>query len=130
MAQATLGDEELFGEATAELREDIIESIEAAWASLPESEAIWSVKADNVLGVLNTLRTSLDTDEASNHLRTAQKWYTVLEQADAFDETDDIVSELEALTETIASIEAIREDIGSVASTLPTIKSQLDDGPP
>ena len=77
MSQATLDDDELFGEAASEMREDVEDSLSKARAALPESDTIWDVDADNTLGVLNGLRSALDPEDAEDHLRDAKKWYTM-----------------------------------------------------
>ena len=65
--QSTLADDDLFGEAAA---------------SLPDADAVWDVEADNVLGVLNTLRSALDVGDAADHLRQAKKTFIVGRRAD------------------------------------------------
>jgi hypothetical protein len=73
MSQTTLGDDELFGEAAAEMRDDVEKHLAATRAELPDADEIWETDADNVLGVLNGLRSALDVGEAEEHLRQAKK---------------------------------------------------------
>lgn len=127
MEQATLDDDDLFGEAASELRADVEEHIEAAWAALPKAEEIWAVQADNVLGVLNTLRSGLEATDAREHARAAKKWYTVGERAGAFEEEPELSQEIETLEQTIEEIESIRSSTGELASTLPRLREALND---
>lgn len=125
MSQATLDDDDLFGEAVGELREDVTMGIEDARAALPDADDIWRADADNVLGVLNTLRTGLDIEDARAHLRDAKKWYTVGMRADAFEDAGELGSELESLEETIDLIEELRREVGELASELPGLREEL-----
>ncbi|AWB26339.1 DUF5790 family protein [Halococcoides cellulosivorans] len=127
MSQATLGDDDLFGEAATEMRTDVEDSLELARAALPEADAIWDVEADNALGVLNGLRSALDVGEATDHLYDAKKWYTMGERADAFEDGDDLAAEIERVEELIDSVETAHEQAGELASTLPQIRGELDD---
>lgn len=124
MAQATLEDDDLFGEAAAEVTETVEEELAAAKAALPDADAIWTADADNVLGVFNTLRTQLDAEEAASHLREARKWYTIGKRADAF-EDDDLETEIEELAATLERIEDVHDAVGDVASTLPELRDAL-----
>ncbi len=125
MSQTTLDDDDLFGEAAGELRTDVEACLENAWEALPDPERMWSAEADNVLGVLNTLRTTLDTEEAHGSLRDAKKWFTIGQRAGAFDADGDLATDVEALEATIAEIEKVREEVGSLASTLPQLRNRL-----
>ena len=127
MSQATLDDDDLFDEAASEMREDVEAALEKARAELPDGDSIWAVDADNTLGVLNGLRTALDTGDAAEHLRDAKKWYTMGERADAFEDADDLqaaIADLEALFETI---DTARGEASDLAATLPELKGDLDD---
>jgi uncharacterized phage infection (PIP) family protein YhgE len=126
MTQSTLDDDELFTEAASEMREDVESSLEEARDALPEADAIWEVDADNTLGVLNGLRTALDTEDAADHFRDAKKWYTMGEKADAFDDAQDIAEQIEAVEDLFADIEEAHEQVGELASTIPQLKSALE----
>lgn len=125
MSQATLDDEDLFGEAADELRTDVTEHLDAAEAALPDAESIWEAKADNVLGVLNTLRTTLEVDDAGEHLRQAKKWYALGERAEAFEDTDALEDRISELESTIEQVTDIREAVADVAGTLPALRERL-----
>ncbi len=127
MAQATLDDDDLFGEAVDELREDVDEHLTAAERSLPNPEAIWAVESDNVLGVLNTLRTNLEAEEAEEHLRQAKKWYALGQRADAFEEEAELADRLSELEEILDAIESVRTAVGDAAGSLPGLREQLAD---
>jgi len=126
MTQSTLDDDELFTEAASEMREDVESSLEEARDALPEADAIWEVDADNTLGVLNGLRTALDTEDAADHFRDAKKWYTMGEKADAFDDAEDLAEQIEAVEDLFADIEEAHEQVGELASTIPQLKSALE----
>ena len=127
MSQSTLDDDELFGEAASEMREDVEESLAAARAALPAADAIWDVEADNTLGVLNALRSALDIGDAEDHLRDAKKWYTMGERADAFEDADDLEAAIADVEELITDIEAAHEQVGDLTSTIPQLRSALED---
>ena len=126
MAQTTLDDDDLFDEAASEIRADVEESIAQARAELPAAEAIWSVEADNTLGVLNSLRTTLDAGDAAAHLRDAKKWYTMGEQAGAFDD-DSLAEEIETLEGLVTDLESASEHAGELATTVPGLKDTLEE---
>jgi len=120
-------DDELFGEAAQEMRADVEEHIEAAWAKLPEADEIWEVEADNVLGVLNGLKTALDAGDAESHYRDARKWYTMGERADAFEDAADLEEELDELESVIEDIEGAGEHVGALTGTVPALRSTLQE---
>jgi hypothetical protein len=126
MSQATLDDDELFGEAASEMRTDVESSLEAARTALPETDDVWTVEADNTLGVLNSLHSALNTGDAADHLRDAKKWYTMGERADAFDDANDLREEIENLETVIDDITNAHEQVGDLASTIPELRGALD----
>ena len=127
MSQTTFDDDDLFGEAAAEVREDIQDSLAEARASLPDPDDVWETEADNVLGVLNGLRTSMDPGEAEQHLRDAKKWYTMAERAHAFADADELAAEIEAVEEVIAEMRTARDQVSDLAGTVPQLRSALGD---
>ena len=126
MSQATLDDDELFDEAASEMREDVEEALDAAREALPEADDVWSIDADNALGALNALRSALDVGEASDRLREAKKWYTIGQRADAFEDGDDLAEAIEEVESLFSRMEAARESVSDLASTLPELKSELE----
>jgi hypothetical protein len=127
MSQSTLDEDELFGEAANEVREDVEASLEQASESLPDADAIWNVEADNTLGALNALRSALDTGDAADHLRDAKKWYTMGTRADAFEDADDLEADIQNVEEAIEDIEDAKEQVGDLTSTVPGLKNTLED---
>lgn len=125
MGQATLDEDDLFGEAADELEADVRKGIDAASAALPDADTIWAANADNILGVLNGLKGSLDTGDARESLRDAQKWFTIGQRAGAFEQDGELATELEALNETITAIESAEERVSELINTLPELKQQL-----
>jgi hypothetical protein len=128
MSQSKLGnDEELFGEAATEMRDDVESSLDAAREALPEADAVWETDADNVLGVLNGLRSALDVGDAEEHVRDAKKWYTMGMRADAFDDADDLEAEIEELQELMETIETASEQVSELTTELPEVRSTLQE---
>jgi hypothetical protein len=127
MSQSTLDDDELFGEAATEMREDVEESLAAARAALPGADEIWEAEAGNTLGVLNALRSALDVGDAENHLRDAKKWYTMGERAGAFEDADDLAAEIESLEGIVADVETAGDQVGELTSTIPQLRSALEE---
>ena len=127
MGQTTLDDDDLFDEAASEMREDVEDSLAAAREELPEGDTIWNADADNTLGVLNGLRSALDTDEAADHLTDAKKWYTMGKRADAFEDPDDLEAQIATLDAVFEDIEDAHEQVSDLASTVPELRGALDD---
>jgi hypothetical protein len=127
MSQSSLDDEELFGEAAEEMRADVDEHLAAAREHLPESAAIWDVEADNTLGVLNALRSALDVEDVEAHLRDAKKAFVVGERAEAFDDPEALEADIDAVESVLADMETAREQVGELASTIPELRSALDE---
>ncbi|MFB6123626.1 MAG: DUF5790 family protein [Haloferacaceae archaeon] len=127
MSQTTLEDDDLFGEAAAEMRDDVESHLEQARAELPSSADVWETDADNVLGVLNGLRSALDVGEAEDHLRQAKKWYTMGERADAFEDADDLAAAIEDLQSVVASIHEAEGRVGDLTNTIPELRGTLQD---
>jgi len=127
MSQSTLADDDLFGEAASEMREDVEDSLEQARGALPAADDVWDVDADNTLGVLNGLKTALDVGDAVEHLRDAKKWYTMGERADAFEDAEDLESEIASVEELIETVEAAHEDVGELTSTIPELRGSLEE---
>jgi hypothetical protein len=127
MSQTTLDDDDLFTEAASEMREDVESSLAAARDALPDADAVWETDADNTLGALNGLRSALEVGDASEHLRDAKKWYTMGEQADAFEDAEELAEEIEEVAELIEDIERAHEQVGELASTIPQLRSALED---
>jgi hypothetical protein len=125
MSQASLVDDELFGEAAAEIREDVRTNLDAARESLPEADAIWEVESENTLGVLNGLQSALETGEATEALRDAKKWYTVGQRADAFEEGEDLAAAIDRVESRIEAIESAHENAAELAATIPELRSVL-----
>ena len=126
MSQASLIDDDLFGEAASEMREDVEESLEAAREALPTADEIWEVDGDNVLGTLNGLKSALDAGDAEKHLREAKKWYTMGERADAFEDADDLTEAIETIESAVADVESAHEQAGSLATTIPGLRKSLE----
>jgi hypothetical protein len=127
MSQTTLDDDELFGEAASEMREDVESSLAAARESLPDADDIWDTEAENTLGVLNGLRSALDVGDAEEHLRDAKKWFTMGQRADAFDDAADLEEGIEAIESIVADVEAADEQVGELTATIPELRSALED---
>ena len=127
MSQSTLDDDDLFGEAADEMREDVETHLAEARAELPAPESIWETGADNVLGVLNGLKSALDVGEAADHLRQAKKWFTLGSRADAFEAPEELEAEIEAVEELIETIDSAGEEVGELTSTIPALRGELQD---
>ncbi|AAG18748.1 MULTISPECIES: DUF5790 family protein [Halobacterium] len=127
MSQSSLDDDELFGEAAEEMRADVEGHIEAARDALPDDDALWEVDdGGNTLGVLNTLKTALNTEEVASHVRDAKKAFVIGQRADAFD-GDDLADDLAAIEDVLADLEAASEHAGALAETLPELRGALPD---
>jgi len=127
MAQSTLNDEELFDEASQEMRGDVEEALEDAREALPEEDDVLNVEGDNIIGVLNSLNSGLEAGEAEGSLREAKKWFSIGKEADAFDddfaeETDEDIAEIEdalgALKDAEESATDLTDAVASLKDTL------------
>lgn len=126
-SQSTLGDDDLFGEAAEEMRSEVEEHLDAARGSLPDADAIWNTEAQNVLGVLNGLKSALNAEEAEEHLRQAKKTFIVGQRADAFEDPDDLEAEIESLQELFVTVTEAGEMVGELTSTMPQLRSELQE---
>ena len=127
MSQTTLGDDELFGEAAEEMRADVEEHLAQARAELPAAADVWETEADNVLGVLNGLRSALDAGDAEEHLRQAKKWYTMGERADAFEDAADLAAAIEDLESLIDAIGEAHDDVSDLTNAIPELRGSLQE---
>ena len=127
MSQSTLGDDDLFGEAAEEMREEVERHLEDARAELPPAESVWEVDADNTLGVLNGLKGALETDGAMEHLKEAKKQFVVGDRADAFDDAEGLRAEVERVEELLTDIETAAEQVGDLTATVPQLRNTLQD---
>ncbi|WP_053947195.1 DUF5790 family protein [Halolamina sediminis] len=127
MSQTTFDEDDLFGEAAEEMRGEVESHLVEARESLPAADAVWEVDADNVLGVLNGLKSALDTADAAEHLRAAKKQYVMGERADAFEDADDLEAAIDDLEALIEEIEDAHEDASELAGALPELRSELQD---
>jgi hypothetical protein len=120
-------DDELFGEAASEMREDVESSLAEARAALPEADAVWEVEADNTLGVLNSLRSALDVGDAEDHLRDAKKWYAVGKRADAFEDSEDLEAAIAEVEELMETVTEAHEQVSDLAATVPELRGALEE---
>ena len=127
MSQTSFDDDDLFGEAAAEMAEDVDHHLTAAREELPTAEAVWETDADNVLGVLNGLKSALDVGEAADHLRQAKKWFTLGERADAFDDPEALQDDIETVEDLLSTVEEASEQVGELTATIPALRGELDD---
>lgn len=127
MSQTSFDDEELFGEAASEMRETVESALADARAELPAADDVWDVEADNTLGVLNSLKGTLDTGDAASELREAKKQFVMGQRADAFEDADDLEADIAELEELLGDIESAHEGASELASTLPGLRSTLAD---
>lgn len=127
MSQTTFDEEDLFGEAAAEMRSEVEGHLADARAALPAADSVWDVEADNVLGALNSLKSALDTGDAAEHLRAAKKQYVMGERADAFEDAADLEAKIDDLEALIEDVEDAHEDVSDLAGTMPEIRSALQD---
>jgi len=127
MSQSTFDEDDLFGEAAEEMRGEVERHLAEARESLPAGDAVWEVDADNALGVLNGLKSALDTGDAADHLRQAKKQYVMGERADAFEDAADLEDEIDDLEALIEDIEDAHDDASELAGTLPSLRSELQD---
>ena len=127
MAQTTFDDDELFGEAADEARAEVREHLRNARATLPTADAVWETDADNVLGALNGLRSALDTGEATDELRQAKKRYVMAERAGAFEDDEELAQDIESVADLVGTIEDAHEQVGELTSTVPGLRSQLEE---
>jgi hypothetical protein len=123
MAQSTLEDDELFDEASDEIRDDVEGALEEARDALPDSDDVLDVEGDNIIGVLNSLKTGLDAEEAHEALREAKKWYGIGERADAFDagfveETEEEIEEVEGALGALEDAERSATELTDAVASL------------
>jgi len=127
MAQSTLEDDELFDEASDEIRADVESALGDGRDALPEAGDVLDVEGDNIIGVLNSLKNGLDAGDAEEALREAKKWFGIGERADAFeegfvDETEDEIAEIE---EALGALEDAEESATELTDAVASLKDTL-----
>ncbi|ESP89296.1 DUF5790 family protein [Candidatus Halobonum tyrrellensis] len=127
MSQSSFDDDDLFGEAADEMRDEVEGHLRAARASLPEADDVWETDADNVLGALNGLSAALDTGDAVEELRAAKKQYVLGERADAFEDADDLAEEIEQLQDLVETLDGAHERVNELTTTVPGLRSDLEE---
>lgn len=126
MSQMRLDDDELFSEAASDVRANVEEALGTARAALPTAADVWTVDAENTLGVLNALKATVAADEAAGHFREAKKWYTIGERAGAFDADEGLAGELAAVESVLDRLEATEEHVMRLTTALPDLRAELD----
>ena len=127
MSQSTFDEDDLFGEAAAETRAEVEEHLTAARGELPDPDAVWETDADNVLGVLNGLKSALTVGDAADSVRSAKKAYVLGERADAFEDANDLKAEIEELEGLVGDVQAASETVSELTGTIPAIRGALQD---
>jgi len=127
MSQTSFDDDDLFGEAAEEMSADVEEHLAEARAELPTPDSIWETEADNVLGVLNGLKSALNVGEAADHLRQAKKWFTLGSRADAFENPEELQAEIETVEELLETVDEAGEEVGELTATIPALRGDLQD---
>lgn len=127
MAQSTLEDDELFDEASDEMREDVEEALEEAREALPDADELFEAEGDNVIGVLNSLKSGLDAGDAEEAFREAKKWFGIGTKADVFDEefVEEKEEDIEELEEALGSLTDAEETATELTDTVASLKSVL-----
>jgi len=127
MSQTSFDDDDLFGEAAEEMSDDVEQHLAEARAELPTPDSIWETSADNVLGVLNGLKSALDVGEAADHLRQAKKWFTLGSRADAFENTEELQAEIETVEELLETVDSASDEVSELTATIPALRGDLAD---
>lgn len=127
MAQSTFDDEDLFTEASSEMQEDVEDAVQEARESLPDPSEIMRVEGDNVIGVLNNLKSGLDIGDAGESLREAKKWFSMGKRADAFDDefTTRIEKEIGELEEAVNAVQRAEQNATELTDSVATLKNSL-----
>ncbi len=127
MSQSTFDDDELFTEASSELREDVEEALEETRNSLPDADEVLEVRGDNVIGVLNSLKGELDVEDADAALREARKWFETGRRAEAFDDefVEETENEIEDLKEVLEAVDDASENATELVNAVATLKKHL-----
>ncbi len=106
------------------MRTDVEESLAEARDALPAADSVWYVEADNILGVLNVVRSSLDVGDAEDNLRQAKKTFIIGQRAEAFDDADDLAEEIETVADLIDDVDDAREQVGDLTATIPQLAAR------
>ncbi len=127
MSQTSFDDDDLFGEAAEEMSADVEEHLAEARAELPTADSIWETEADNVLGVLNGLKSALNVGEAADHLRQAKKWFTLGSRADAFENPEELQEEIETVETLLETVDEAGDEVSELTATIPALRGDLQD---
>ncbi|MFD1641171.1 DUF5790 family protein [Halohasta litorea] len=127
MSQTSFDDDDLFGEAAEEMSADVEEHLAAARTELPTADSIWETEADNVLGVLNGLKSALDVGEAADHLRQAKKWFTLGSRAEAFENPEELQEEIETVEQLLETVDEASDEVSGLTATIPALRGDLQE---
>lgn len=127
MSQSNFDDDELFGEAAEEMHEEVEHHLSAARAELPTPDSIWETSADNVLGVLNGLKSALNVGEAADHLRQAKKKFMIGSRADLFEAPEELEAEIEALDGLLETVDSANQEVSELTATIPALRGDLSE---
>jgi hypothetical protein len=127
MSQSSFDDDELFGEAAEEMHEDVEHHLAEARAELPTPDSIWETSADNVLGVLNGLKSALNVGEAADHLRQAKKKFMIGSRADLFEAPEELEAEIEAVDDLLGTVDSANQEVSELTATIPALRGDLSE---
>ncbi|WP_302083350.1 DUF5790 family protein [Salinibaculum rarum] len=119
--------EALFDEASQDVREKVENNLADAREAIPEANEIWEVDTDNILGVLNGLKNTLDIDGAAEAVSEAKKWYVIGDRADAFPDGEDLEAEIRDVQQVVDDLNEIYEQTSELTSSLPKARTEVDE---
>ncbi len=127
MEQMKLDSDDLFSEASEEIKDDVEEAIEDAKDSLPDIDEIMEVEGENIIGVLNGLKSDLSVDNGVEPIREARKWFEMGKRAESFDDEyiEEKQEELDDLIEIFDLIEKAEDNATDLTDSLANLKKHL-----
>ena len=129
MSQSTFDDDELFAEATEEMRADIEGALSRVDEQLPAEDDLLNADEETLPAVLDSLEKELNIEPIEDALTEAQKAFLLGKRADAFDEeyvteTEATITHVGEVIETLKEIETVTADLIDALSSFEDLSSE------
>lgn len=129
MSQSMFDEDELFDEAAEETYQEVEAAVEQAQNEVPDADAVIKADADNLIGMLNAVNSTVSSADIVGELEEAKKQFAIGRRADAFD--DDVVEEIEAefaaLEDAVEALQSIEDSATELTEAVTTFQNRDSD---
>ena len=127
MSQTSFDEDELFDEASEEMKKDIEASLENAREKLPDGDDFIDVEGKNLVGILNRFKADVEPEGLTEDIREAKKNLELAKRADALGDeyVDEKESEIEEMSEAQDSLREVEEIATELTNAVAEVKGKL-----